>query len=384
MTIDAEERSIIERILSHEEAGTTDETPMVMENPIRNYTDPKQLERETEILFRQFPIIIGHVSALLEPGSFFTHDDTGVPILVTRDQTGAVRAFLNVCRHRGARIEGRDCGHARTFTCPYHAWTYGTDGRLRGMPQPKGFEGADRAALGLKELPCFERFGLIWAIPSVQSREIDIDAWLRPMAAQLEGLDLGSHAVFRTWSLDRKMSWRFAIEGFQESYHFCSAHKHTACAGYLDNQSVHLNFYPHVRHAVPLPSVTELRDRDAQEWEYRPYFMTQNYLFPANFVQVMTDHIYIHTIIPTGPGTCIFQCMMLIPEAPATEKAERYWSKNYDLIRTVFEEDFIIGEGIQKGLETGANEAFVFGTYECGLHFGQKAIDDALEGRLRP
>ena len=75
--------------------------------------------------------------------------------------------------------------------------------------------------------------------------------------------------------------------------------------------------------------------------------------------------------------------MMLIPETPQTEKSERYWNKNYELIRTVFDEDFVIGEGIQKGLETGANQHFVFGRYECGLHFGQKAIDDALDGHLK-
>ena len=110
--------------------------------------------------------------------------------------------------------------------------------------------------------------------------------------------------------------------------------------------------------------------------------MDQNYLFPANFVQVMTDHVYVHTIVPTGPGTCAFYCMMLVAEEPTDEKAERYWQKNYDVVRVVFDEDFSIGEGIQKGFETGANDHFTFGTFECGLHFGQKAIDAALDGTL--
>ena len=110
--------------------------------------------------------------------------------------------------------------------------------------------------------------------------------------------------------------------------------------------------------------------------------MTQNFVFPANFVQAMTDHVYVHTIIPTGPGTCVFQCMMLVPEEPATEKAERYWRANYDVVRRVFDEDFTIGEGIQRNFDAGVNETFVFGRYECGLHFGQKAIDDALAGKI--
>lgn len=382
MSISTEERTIIERILDHSAAGTTDELPEIAMHPVTNYTDPDQLGREIKTLFRNFPLIIGHRSDVAEPGDFLTHDETGVPILVTRDQEGKVRAYLNVCRHRGARLQSEPCGQTRTFTCPYHAWTYGLDGSLRGVPQPHGFKGIDRSKMGLVELPAFEQFGLIWVVPSVQKEDIDFATWVAPMAEQLAGLNLGEHHVFKKWSLDRKMSWRFALEGFQESYHFCTAHKTTACSAYLDNQSVHISHYPHVRHAVPLPQVENLRGQQPEDWDYRANFMTQNYLFPANFVQVQTDHVYIHTIIPTGPGTCVFQCMMLISEAPKTEKAERYWSKNYSLIRKVFEEDFKIGEGIQKGIDTGANENFVFGTYECGLHYGKKAIEDALSGRL--
>jgi hypothetical protein len=114
--------------------------------------------------------------------------------------------------------------------------------------------------------------------------------------------------------------------------------------------------------------------------------MTQNYLFPCNFVQSMTDHVYIHSVIPTGPGTCVFKCMMLVPASSKTAqenaKAERYWEANYNVVRTVFSEDFAIGEGIQQGLSTGVNEHFVIGKYEAGIQLAQRAIDDALEGRL--
>ncbi len=382
MATTAEEREIIRRILDHEANGTTDTLPQVMDNPVTHYTDPEQLRQEVDVLFRNFPLAIAHRSEVAKPGDFVTHDDTGVPILVTRTDEGDIKAYLNVCRHRGARLEGEPCGNARRFTCPYHAWSYDLDGKLRGMPQPIGFDAIDRNDRGLVELPAYERFGMIWVVPSPQDDEIDIDAWLAPMAEQLDGLDLGNHVVFQKWALYKDMSWRLALEGFQESYHFCSAHRHTACSNYLDNQSTWDNYGPHVRHSVPLPHVTKLRDQPEDEWEYRPYFMTQNYLFPANFVQAMTDHVYIHTIIPTGPGTCAFHCTMLVPAPDDTDKSDRYWQANYDVVKTVFDEDFTIGEGIQKGLATGANEHFVFGTFECGLHFGQKAINDAIAGEL--
>ena len=384
MSITAEETDIIKAVLAHVQAGTTDMQADMMRNPVTTYTDPNVLAQEVDVLFRKFPIIMGHSEQLDGPASYFTNDELGVPILITRNNDGVVKAFMNVCRHRGARLTEGPCGVAKTFSCPYHKWTYDLNGNLRGLPHAAGFGDIDKSALGLVELPAFERFGLIWVRPSAGDEPLDIDAWLAPMAEQLEGLGIENHTVYKSWSLDRKMNWHLALEGFQESYHFCGAHEHTACSAYLDNQSVWIDKYPHVRHAVPLPTVVNLKDQPEGDWDARPYFLTQNYIFPCNYVQVQTDHIYIHTIIPTGVDTCIFKCMMLIPEAPASEKAERYWQKNYDVIRTVFNEDFEIGESIQKGLGTGANSEFLFGRYEIGLHLGTKAIHDALEGRLRP
>ncbi len=376
----AEEDGIIDTVLGYCEAGGTHMQPDVMHNPVRHYTDPQQLEREIDVLFREFPIIVGHASQLASVGDFLTHDATGVPLLVTRNPAGDVKAMVNVCRHRGARVVSESCGQTRAFTCPYHSWTYDLDGQLKGLPQPIGFGALDRQARGLVEVPAFERFGLIWVRPT--PGPVAIDAWLEPMAEQLASLSLENHSVYRQWSIDTNMSWRIALEGFQESYHFCSAHKHTACSAYLNNQSVFLDKYPHVRHAVPVANVARLQNLPAGERSYRAHFMTQNYLFPCNFVQVMTDHVYVHTIAATGPGTCVFQCTMLVPEPPLTDKAKKHWDANYQVVRTVFAEDFAIGEGIQQGFAANVNDHFLFGRYEAGLQLGQRAITDALEGRL--
>ncbi len=382
MNSSAEEISIIKTVLEYCESGTTQLEPEVMLNPVKHYTDPDQLKLEIDTLFRNFPIIVGQVSQLTEAGQYFTHDDTGVPILVTRNRTNEVKAFVNVCRHRGARVVTAPCGKANTVSCPYHGWTYDLDGNLRGMRQPAGFGALDKSTHGLVELPAFEQFGLIWVQPRPSVEKIDIQSWLAPMAEQLSSLNLESHTVFRGWSLHRDMNWHIALEGFLETYHFCSAHKDTACSTYLDNQSPFLNKYPHVRNPVPLTRITNLKDQNPESWDYRPNFMTQNYIFPCNFVQVMTDHVYIHTIIPTGPDTCIFKCLMLIPEPALTEKAQKYWDANYGVVKTVFDQDFEIGEGIQKGFAASVNSNFTFGRFEAGLQLAQKAMNDALEGRL--
>ena len=382
-----EEIDIIRRTLHYHEAGTTHMEPELLRNPVSHYADLQRLAQEQSILFREFPIIVGHVSQLASAGDFFTHDETGVPILVTRTRRGAVKAFMNVCRHRGARIVTATGGNATTFSCPYHAWTYDLEGQLRGLRQPAGFADLDKDEHGLVELPAFERYGLIWVRPSVSEAPISIDAWLAPMAEQLASIDIASLVVHKAWSVELHMGWRIALEGFPESYHFCSAHKQTACSAYLDNQSVFVDHYPHFRHAVPLAKTVELQERAESEWDYRATYMDQNYLFPCNFLQVMTDHVFVHSVIPTGPGKSVFKCIMLVPDAADLSeelqaKKARYWEANYNVVRTVFGEDFAIGEGIQQGLTTGVNEHFVIGQFEAGIQLAEKALDDALGGRL--
>ena len=377
-----EEIEIIRTVLSYCETGATHMEPTVIQNPVSHYTASERLQQEIDVLFRQFPIIAGHSSQLSEAGDFLTHDDTGVPLLLTRNRENQVRAFINVCRHRGARVASEPFGQANTFACPYHGWTYDLNGQLRGMRQPEGFGDLIKTDYGLVEVPAFERFGLVWVRPSPAPQPVDIDAWLAPMAEQLGSINLADHSLYKEWTLERNMHWRIALEGFQESYHFCTAHKDTACSTYLDNQSVFIDQYPHVRHAVPLARIKELQGQSETAWYYRANFMTQNYLFPCNFVQVMTDHVYIHSILPTGIDSCVFKCQMLIPEPARTEKAKKYWDANYNVVRTVFEEDFIIGEGIQRGFAAHANTDFLIGRYETGLQLGRRALEDALQGRL--
>jgi phenylpropionate dioxygenase-like ring-hydroxylating dioxygenase large terminal subunit len=378
-----EEIDIIARVLSNNNSGNADQLEEVLEMSLDKYVDEDRFKKEQQILFKEFPIVVGHVSQVAESGDFFTHDATGVPILVTRNRDGVVQAFLNVCRHRGAKIENKPCGKSGTFSCPYHGWTYDFNGNLRGIPQGNKFGEVDKNDLGLVPIQVFVRFGLIWVIPSPKKSAVDIDAWLAPMAEQFESLNLQDHVIYQAWTVNSDMNWHILIEGFQEQYHFCHAHRESACSYYLDTQGIYINKYPHVRHAVPMSQIVDLEQLPQEEWSYRKNFMTQNYIFPANFMQVMSDHVYIHTILPNGIDKSIFTCMMLIPEAPATEKAEKYWKANYDVLRVVFNEDFTIGESIQKGFASQANDFFTIGRCENTIQFAQQSVKDALEGRLK-
>ena len=104
------------------------------------YTDPALFELELDRIFGRAWLILGHESQVRNPGDFFTTRMGREPVIVVRHTDGSVRVFVNRCAHRGARVCDATAGTTREFVCAYHGWTYGTDGRLCGLPQPQGYE----------------------------------------------------------------------------------------------------------------------------------------------------------------------------------------------------------------------------------------------------
>src|SRR5262245_10200593 len=114
---------LLKRLLHYVETRTTTLADAPWRNDVSVYADPEHLAREQQQLFREYPLLVGFASQWGEPGAYRTDDYAGVPILVVRGNDQKLRAFLNVCRHRGARV-AKDSGETRTFSCPYHAWSY--------------------------------------------------------------------------------------------------------------------------------------------------------------------------------------------------------------------------------------------------------------------
>src|SRR5204862_2160757 len=161
-------------LLRHLDEKTTAMADQVYANDVTDYICPKQAAAEKEKFFRTGPIIIGLSCLVPKPGDFMTHDHTGVPILLVRRQDGSLGAYLNVCRHRGSRV-AEGCGNATIFTCPYHAWTYDTAGKLAGRPDERSFAGYAKATIALQPLPVSEKYGMIW-VASAPGPALDVDS----------------------------------------------------------------------------------------------------------------------------------------------------------------------------------------------------------------
>src|SRR5262249_32809044 len=152
-------------------------------------------------------------------GSLLAFELCGVPVLLARGRDGELRAFLNVCRHRGARLlveQGTVC-RKQSLVCPYHAWTYRLDGTLAGMPRSEAFPCLDRAELGLRKLPIAVRHGLIWIVldPSHEG-PLDVTTHLGELDHELEAIGLARHRFYRQHAVRRATNWKLIVDAFLE------------------------------------------------------------------------------------------------------------------------------------------------------------------------
>jgi phenylpropionate dioxygenase-like ring-hydroxylating dioxygenase large terminal subunit len=191
--------------------------------PFSWYTDPDILRREQERIFRSAWQYVGHMGQLPEPGTFFAGHAGRTPIVVTRARDDAVRAFVNVCRHRGFPVaEGG--GKRETLQCPYHAWTYGLDGALRSAPRSDEEPTFPREELGLQraEVGTWGPFVFVNTGPDPEPLAVALGS----MPAQVDelGLDVEDLVFHSRWEAVLEANWKIACENFLECYHCQVAH----------------------------------------------------------------------------------------------------------------------------------------------------------------
>lgn len=334
-------------------------------SPVTRYLDDARLQRE-RALMRRHPQAVVAASVLRDSGSWWSGDVLGAPLLVTRDGDGVLHAFLNVCRHRGARVvaAGQGCGRER-FACPYHAWTYAADGRLRALPRAEGFPDLDPDQSGLRRLAVAERAGLVWVIPDPAVADADVRAMLGAYAEELESFGLHHHVAYGQRDIELRCDWKLIVEGSSEAYHFKIAHRDTIAPLFVDNLQIVDEDGLHRRMFIVKEALRE-QPAPAQP-EPRAVGNILYYLFPSTMVLVQPDHAQVTRIEPTALGRTQVFDIALIPAAPDNERARSHWDRNVQLYRDTLAEDYAQMEAIHAGLESGANRELRFGRYEFAL-----------------
>lgn len=370
-----------EQMLGLLAAGSTQMADREYVQPVADYIDPGHARRERDLLFRHTPLVVAASDELAKPGAFRTVDIDGVSAVIVRQDDGTLRAFHNVCRHRGCRVVDAEGGVARTFTCKFHSWVYGGDGALRHIPMVEAFDGIDRGQHGLVPLPVAERHGLVWLVLTAGA-PLDLDAFLGPMGEILSELKIEQAGVFRFERFAEQLNWKLVVDTFLELYHV--PHLHTKTVGrFIEGKgALYEQVGQHGRFVAPRKSLeTALRDVPAEQRDVADHTVVIHRVFPNTIVVWQRDHVEFWTAVPDGddPNRCIVRLWLLSPEKVVSDADRVRWEKNWDIVRgTVHAEDFPMARTIQEGFSSGAQDHVIFGRNEVGLHDFHRSLKDAL------
>lgn len=373
------ELNLLAELIGLNEAKSAYLDEQVTSSPIERYLSADHYEREKTHVFRGVPLIAAHANELDGENTFLRRQISGLPVLFTRDGDGEIHAFLNVCRHRGARLVGEDSGCKKSFSCPYHAWTWTNRGDLRGIPhQQQGFPSIDKTKLGLKRLPVEERFGWIWIVADPEAGEMDLDGHLDSLAEDLAWLDLADHRIAQSETVDCQANWKLLVEGGIESYHFRVAHRDTIGPYFLDNLSSYQAFGHHLRSILPRAGLEDLANKPREDWSIRAAANIVYSVFPTSQFLVQSDHIVWIRLEALAAGRTMIHLNTLVP---GDDDRREHWLRNHQITSKTLAEDFEIGESIQEGLASGANTELQFGRYEGALHRFNEQVDRLTAAR---
>jgi phenylpropionate dioxygenase-like ring-hydroxylating dioxygenase large terminal subunit len=367
------------KLFTYLDKRTTALADNIYRNPVTDYTCEKQAAAERELFFRKGAFNVGLSALLPNPGDWMTHDYAGVPILLARDNDGNLGAFLNVCRHRGARVaEGSGCGE-RDFRCPYHGWCYGLDGALIARPDEPSFAAAERATHGLTRLPVAEKHGLIWVSPDPDAT-IDADELLCGLDTDLASFGLETYHHYETRVLHRKMNWKLGVDTFGETYHLQHLHPNTVDPLFYSNRCTFDAFGPNHRMVAARKTFDVLRGVPEEQWDVLDNTVVICVLFPNTVFTYQRDHVETWHFFPGDKvDEMVVYVSLYVPEPVTSPKAKDHWDRNFSiLMATVEMEDFPTCEGMQKGFRSGAQDAITFGRNEPALQHFHKHIRAAL------
>jgi choline monooxygenase len=342
-----------------------DSTPTARALAPRLYTDPALMEAEQRLIFERTWQLVGHVADLPNPGSYITGRAGDQPVLVVRDESGELRAYRNVCRHRGSRLLSGSGQCKAALRCRYHGWTYRLDGTLIGVPEGLAFgEKLDKSRLGLLPARVEEMCGLVF---------VNLDRDATPLA-ELVG-DLPERlARYRIPTLEpfspstgtQPANWKIVADNYLEGYHIPIAHP--GLMRMLDYRGYSAEVHEHyVWYEAPLrekPSSNRLERLYAQLVTPMPglgpedrHIWRYAFIYPNTTIDLYPDQVNTWQMLPGGIAATsdTFGGYRAPGADPRTRLVQ--WANNR-LNSLVLDEDIDLVANVQQGLATRG--------YECG------------------
>jgi phenylpropionate dioxygenase-like ring-hydroxylating dioxygenase large terminal subunit len=310
----------------------------------------------------------------------------GCPILLTRDVSGTAHAFLNICRHRAAKLAPEGCGSKTgRFICPYHGWSYDLDGALRHIPdQDNSFPGSVPARLGLVPLPVEERHGFLWVVPSPHTQDsvggISVQHFLGPsLSAELASYRYAEHSFYREESWHGDFNWKCGVEQFMENYHFAFLHRNSTNRIFYHNVMAWKQFRDHFRAIAPKRTISDLATQDEDSWDIRPHATILYTVFPLSVFFIEKSILSLLQIFPEAVGRSRVHVTYLVKDGDVNRR--NFWEENIRLFKTAVLEDLGTCADMQKNFAAAPESKVLFGRSEAALHHYRLSVTEALARR---
>jgi phenylpropionate dioxygenase-like ring-hydroxylating dioxygenase large terminal subunit len=368
---------VAEILLGYVEQNKTFHTDRIKTVPTSDYTDAERWSREMDLIFRRVPLMLALSAELPEPGAYKAMEVMGLPVLITRDKEGAVHAFLNVCSHRGAPVASEGHGRCARFTCAYHGWTFSNDGRLLAVTDREKFGDLDKTGYSLKALPCREKAGMIF-VSLTPGAPLDLEEYYGSMLDDFEALGFAGWTFLGARVIEGA-NWKIAFDGYLEGYHFATLHPTTIAARTPSNVTHYEAVGPHLRIGFPQVGIRQLREVPRGQWNSQENhgFDFVRILFPNISAFLAPELAQIAQLFP-GPTPDRNRTVLLYArkDSPRDEADRVEINKMIDYLRDVtYQDDYVLGLKIQRGIDSGARDSVVFGQNERGNQFFHECVE---------
>jgi Rieske 2Fe-2S family protein len=283
--------------------------------PQRFFISPEVFAEELEKIFASHWVLAGHESEVARTGDYFVRDVADESIVIVRDKNGEVGAFYNVCRHRGTRLCEEERGHATAIQCPYHAWTYGLDGRLIGAPHMDEVKGFNREQYSLRPVHAEIWEGFIFV--NLANEPMPLEEWFAPLGEKFSQWDLRRLRSAKRVEYDVKANWKLMFENYSECYHCPGVHPMLSKVSPYDSAENDLTEGPFLGGFMKInrgKSLTMSGETCAlslsaggheQEGKDRVFYYS---IIPNMLLSMHPDYVMVHQLWPEAPDRTRIIC----------------------------------------------------------------------------
>jgi glycine betaine catabolism A len=347
--------------------------------PQRYFVSPEIFADERKKIFSREWLFVGHQSQIPQSGDFFLATITGESLIIIRDSNLEIRGFFNVCRHRGTRLkehragEVSSCGHSSTIQCPYHAWTYGLDGRLVGAPHMDEVPGFDKADYSLHPVNLGVWQGFIFV--NLANNPMPLEKWFAPLGEKCSHWNMPILQSAKRIDYDVRANWKLMFENYSECYHCPGVHPQLQKVSPYDSAENDLREGPFLGGFMkinPGKSLTMTGNACAMfvgkiENLQQVFYYS---IFPNMLLSLHPEYVMVHQLWPQSPERTLIICDWLFhPDAFAREDfrpddAIEFWDMTN-------KQDWHVCELSQQGIASHA--------YEPGPYSSRESIPAAWD-----